>query len=361
MSEFAIIRIAKLPSYRAIASSAQHAFRERDTPNADPAKLKLNDVTGATSSEAVVAAIRSRISELDQAQPQGVKCIEYLISTSPKAFHGVCGPVLEDDYFSESLQWIKLKHEAENVVCSVVHRDETTPHMSVYVVPVVQREARTRKRSVSIKGGGREVREFPVPARAELSAKHFFGDRVKLSQLQTDFADQVGGSYGLERGKHRAFGSERIDHKTVKQFWADMDRLRREITVQAAALEVSRAKLEDGQRQFEADKAGGAAKRSLLDTIGHDLDRLQAALKDREAAVEGRIELYNSNVLIFKTKQERFSDDVRKFKEYRQGVKDLVTKLDTQRREFVEVTRGHTPDQVKKALDYLDKERVKSR
>lgn len=361
MSEFAIIRIAKLPSYRAIASSAQHAFRERDTPNADPIKLKLNNVIGAASSEAVIAAVRSRIGQLDQAQPQGVKCVEYLIAASPKAFQGLYGPLLEDDYFKESLEWIKHKHSAENVVCSVVHRDETTPHMSVYVVPVMKREAHTRKRSVSIKGGGRETREFAVPAREELSAKHFFGDRLKLSQLQTDFAEQVGKSYGLDRGKHRAIGNERIDHKTVKQFWADMDKLRRENAALAAELEISRVKLEDDRQHLEDDKAAVVTRRSLLDTIGHDMDRLQATLEEREAAVKSRIEIYNANVLNFKTNQERFSDGVLKFKEYRQGVKDLVTELNIQRREFVEVTRGHTPDQVKKALDYLDRERVKSR
>lgn len=361
MSNFAIVRVAKLPSYRAIASSAQHAFRERDTPNADPDKLKLNNVMGAASSEALIAVVRSRIAELDQAQPQGVKCVEYLITASPEAFRGLYGPLLEDDYFSESLEWIRRKHSAENVVSSVVHRDETTPHMSVYVVPVVQREAHTRKRSVSIKGGGREVREFAVSARSELSAKHFFGDRVKLSQLQTDFAEQVGKSFGLDRGKHRAFGSERIDHKAVKQFWADMDRLRKEIAAQTAELEASRVKLESDRRQLEADKGMVASRRSLLETLGHDLDRRQAALMEREAAVAGRIEIYNAKVVAFKTNHERFSEELQRFIESRQVVKDLALKLDSQRRDFAAVTRGHTPDQVKNALDYLDKVRSKSR
>ena len=41
----------------------------------------------------------------------------------------------QDAYFRDSLEWLKQRHGAENVVYAGIHRDETTPHMYAYVVP----------------------------------------------------------------------------------------------------------------------------------------------------------------------------------------------------------------------------------
>ena len=62
----------------------------------------------------------------------------------------------------------------KNIIRASVHLDETTPHMHLIVVPLTQ--------------DGR------------LSAKEFTGDKKKLKQLQTDYAEKIGSKYGLERG-----------------------------------------------------------------------------------------------------------------------------------------------------------------
>ena len=74
---------------------------------------------------------------------------------------------------------------------SVIHYDETSPHMTVYVVPMV---------------GGK------------LRASHFFDGREKLRTLQTDFAEQVGKPFGLERG----IEGSGAKHQTVKQYYANL-------------------------------------------------------------------------------------------------------------------------------------------
>lgn len=362
MAKFVILRISKLKNMKAISGSAQHTFRERDTPNADPESEWLNEITGASSSAEVIAAVKARIKAVDVVDKQAIPCIEYLITASPDQFKeggNIRGQ--KAAFFKDSLCWIKDKHGAENVICSVVHEDETTPHMVAYVVPVVLSEARIRKRSVGVKGGGREVKEYVVPARSELSAKHFFGDRRKLADMQTDFADQVGTKYGLDRGVHRPIGGERVDHKTIKRFWTEMDASRREAEALRTNLEISRAKLEDDRQCLEAEKAEVARQHSLLDVVGHDLDIRQAALKERKTAVENRVKSYNANVLIFKTRKEQFGEEVQKLNEYRQNVNNLSTKLGEQQREFTEITRGYTASQINIALDYLDKARGKSR
>ena len=70
-------------------------------------------------------------------------------------------------------KWLKDKHGSENVVGLSIHRDETTPHLVAYVVPIDEK--------------------------GNLNARHFLGGRNKLSQIQTDFAEHVKG-LGLKRG-----------------------------------------------------------------------------------------------------------------------------------------------------------------
>ena len=55
-----------------------------------------------------------------------------------------------------------------------LHRDETTPHLVAYVVPIDQK--------------------------GKLNCKEFLGGRAKLNKMQTDFANQVK-DLGLTRGK----------------------------------------------------------------------------------------------------------------------------------------------------------------
>ncbi|WP_171498881.1 MobV family relaxase, partial [Acinetobacter soli] len=81
----------------------------------------------------------------------------------------------ETAFFEQSRKWLESKYGKKNVVSTTIHRDETTPHLVAYVVPV---DEETRR----------------------LNAKKFIGgSRHTLSQMQTDFAVEVK-DLGLERG-----------------------------------------------------------------------------------------------------------------------------------------------------------------
>ena len=217
MKNFAIIRVAKLKTFGAISASAQHCFRERPTPNADTAKKNIK--IGAATSEAVIAAIRERVAAVDRADKQAVPCLEYVVASSTEQ------PMA---YFMDSLNWLKQRHGAENVVSATLHDDETTRHMTVYVVPVVEVAETTRKRSVNKQGGGREVKTEVVPAHTLLSAKHFTGGREVLSQLQSDFADHVGRRHGLDRGVKRDKAGPQVKHQSVKEWYQKREGLVKE-------------------------------------------------------------------------------------------------------------------------------------
>jgi myosin heavy subunit len=272
---YAIIRVEKLKNFGAIMASAQHCFRERETPNAD--KTVTNVTVGANSAAAVCQSVEKR---LDGAagRKNSVICLEYLITASHD---------MGNDYFQQSLDWLKQRHGAENVVSATLHNDEQTRHLSVYVVPIIQQQERTQRKSVSVKGGGREVRDVVIPARKELNAKRFCGGRKVLQQLQTDFAEQVGAKHGLERGVRRGVGSERVTRTTVKQFYATMSEKQSELSAYVDEIATCSTKMRE---KLAESKSAAAA----LQQLNADADRLQqlasAVQFERDAAAAAQAE-----------------------------------------------------------------------
>lgn len=204
---FAILRIEKHRTRARLAGALNHAFRERPTPNADPARLHMNTIFGANSTAHSLAAVDERVSLASDSSSttKSVICVEYMISATPLAME-VKSRAQQDAYLHDAINWIRQKHGAENVVSALIHRDEgTNPHVSAFVVPLVHTPAGTRKRSV-IAGTNpdgskrRETREYPKPSVVRLSATHYFPDPGALSEMQTDFAVRVGAPHGLMRG-----------------------------------------------------------------------------------------------------------------------------------------------------------------
>lgn len=236
---FTILRTAKLRTYGNIAASAEHTYRERPTPNADLTRTPQNENLGAQSSAELVAAVRSRVALAERQAKGPVLCIEYLITASPEAFARSGGHLADKDkYFDDALHWLQRKHGMANVVASSLQLDEKTPHLVAYVVPLVQREASTRKRSVIVGKDAdgkpiRETREFHQEGGISLSAKEYLGGRQKLTAMQTDFAKQVGQPHQLERG----IEGSRANHLRVKQHYGLLEQPVPTITVSPQSVE----------------------------------------------------------------------------------------------------------------------------
>ncbi len=185
---FAIYRTAKLKSMGEIGGSLSHTYRTRPTPNADENKLHLNKHIFETYNQCF-DALKNAIPE--KRRSNAVLCIEHLITASPE-WDG-WGTEKESEFFKKSVEFLNKKYGKENVIACSIHRDETTPHLIVYIVPIDE------------KGG--------------LNAKKWLGGRSKLSQTQTEFANEVK-HFGLERGLENS----KARHKTIKQFYAEIEK-----------------------------------------------------------------------------------------------------------------------------------------
>ena len=188
---YAILRTAKLKSMGEIGGSLSHTFRTRDTPNADPQRLHRNNHLSGRSPDEVMSKLKTRLPE--KRRKDAVLCVEYFIGASPDFFQKDAPFSPESDkYFKTALDWLKEKHGAENVVGCSIHRDETSPHMVAYVVPLDEN--------------------------GKLNAKKYLGGKAKLSQMQTEFAKRVA-CYGLKRG----IEGSKAKHKTIKEYYAEVN------------------------------------------------------------------------------------------------------------------------------------------
>ena len=181
----AIYRTAKLKSFGEIGGSLSHTYRTRPTPNADENKQHLNKHIFETYNQCF-DALKNAIPE--KRRSNAVLCIEHLITASP-TWSG-WGTKKEEEFFKKSLEFLNKKYGKENVIACSIHRDETTPHLIVYVVPIDE------------KGG--------------LNAKKWLGGRSKLSQTQTEFANHVK-ELGLERGLENS----KARHKTIQKYYSE--------------------------------------------------------------------------------------------------------------------------------------------
>jgi len=189
---FVILRVQKLKSLESVRRSLKHGFREQNTPNADPDKLRNNSATqGLRSSGDVIAEIAKLLPE--KRRKDAVLTLEYLVTGSPEAINGMSRDG-QDAYFRDALEWLKQRHGAENVVFSGVHRDESTPHMYAYVVPIDSSTGR-------------------------LNARKWLGGAKALNQMQSEFASMVGSTFGLVRG----IEGSKAKHQTVKRFYAAIE------------------------------------------------------------------------------------------------------------------------------------------
>lgn len=182
---FAIMRCSKLATGGSLAASLSHCYRERETHNADDARTPQNTHFGASST--VDALTRMRELWPQKRRKDAVLAVEYLFTASPE-WWTTASSEQQEEFFQRSLGWLNEKYGCDRVVTATVHRDETSPHLSAFVVPLT--------------------------ADGRLSAKEFVGNRRQLADDQTSFANKVA-DLGLSRGIE---GSQ-ATHETIASFY----------------------------------------------------------------------------------------------------------------------------------------------
>jgi membrane-bound lytic murein transglycosylase B len=187
---YAIMRCSKLKTPGGVVAALQHNFRERDTPNADPALTPTNQHLHAISTNEAMGKLRSLLPI--KHRKDAVLAVEYLMTASPEWWQ-TATPQQQDAFFSRSMDWLADKYGAVNIIAATIQRDEKTPHLSAFVVPKT--------------------------ADGRLSAKEFIGNRHLMRHDQTSFAEKVK-DLGLERG----IEGSKARHQRVQQHYGLLNR-----------------------------------------------------------------------------------------------------------------------------------------
>lgn len=172
-----------------IGGSLAHNYRLRNTPNADPLRLKNNEHDLKTAVQ-VRTAIEQRLPE--KTRKNAVLAVEYLMTASPD-WDGWKNKEKEKEFFQRAREWLIEKHGAENVISTSIHRDETTPHLVAYVVP--------------------------IDSKGNLNCREFLGGKSKLSEMQTTFHNKV-----KHLGLNRGLEGSKAEHEPMQRRYAELQK-----------------------------------------------------------------------------------------------------------------------------------------
>lgn len=200
---YAIMRSKKLVGMGSVAASLQHCYRERETHNADAARTPQNKHRAAHTTDEAMGKLRALLPE--KRRKDAVLAVEYVLTASPD-WWGQASKEHQRQFFENAQQWLTDKYGVDRVIVATEHQDETSPHLSAFVVPLTP--------------DGR------------LSAKQFIGDRRQMTADQTSYARCMA-DLGLERG----IEGSRAHHQTIKDFYAQIEQPAKHMEIDPAATE----------------------------------------------------------------------------------------------------------------------------
>ena len=331
---------------------------------------------------------------------------EGVIVTSDKAFfeeHGyVPGeplPLELQKFFADSYAFLKRQigyHGGDqNILSAAVHLDETTPHLQLYYIPVVD-EGRKKVYAKGADGkvlrnekgspvqekdkNGKSLYERVLLEQPKICSSEFWeqrGAQGSFGNLQDEFHEQVARYYGLERGE---VGSSK--KHTTKYQW-EKQQQEQELAERAAALTQKTAQIEEAdkvlqdknsnitaaekrlaQTQFRADLAEG--RRAHAEREAQRLERERERLTREVAPLSAAAEAFKQASGTKPDKKQipaLLAENARLEKELEYSIKDqhgLYTELQASEKEnaalkrdadTLRTLRTHAPDKLQEAMD----------
>lgn len=201
---YVIMRMKKLKTRASVASSGRHNFRERETPNADESLTLTNSHEKAQSTNDLMRRLTMNIPTPKNRRKNAVLAIEYMVTASPEWWQSAT-QIQKIEFEQKAKQFLTEFYGDKNIIQFSVHRDEKTPHVSAIVTPMHE---------------------------GKLNARHYCGGRAKLAEQQDRIAELMS-ELGLERG----IRGSKAKHKTIQQFYSEIQKNDRDTTVQAITAE----------------------------------------------------------------------------------------------------------------------------
>ena len=300
-----------------------------------------------------------------------------------------------EDCYAFALRQIGYHGTDKNILSAVIHLDETTPHLQLYYIPIVDEG----RKKVYAKGADgkvlRNARGSPIQAKdnrgkslyeyvplenPKICSSDFWeqrGAQISYGNLQDEFHEQVAWRYGLERGE---VGSNK--KHTTKYQWKKQQQ-EKELAEKNAALTQATAQIEEADRTLQDKNANISAAEKKLERIQFRADIAEGRQAYAERAtqkLESERERLTREVAPLSAAAEAFrqasgkkpdkkqipallAENARLEKELEYSIKDqhgLYTELQKSEKEKAilkreaEITQtliAHAPDKLQEAMD----------
>lgn len=297
----AILRTEKIKSHANVSSSIQHALRERETKNADQEKTIDNEVIVPFDEEKFIQDVEAnRTTKFLDGRNANVICLELLLTASPEHWEGKSKEDI-DKWSKENMKWVEEKFGKENIVSAVLHVDEVSPHLSVHIIPIVRDKEKQG-----------------------LGCKKWTGTPALMREMQDGYAEQMK-QFGLERGERGSIA----DHKTVQEFYAELEKIKAETLKQNPDVKVGvtpdqlrdpslgdRANIKDYKAEVIKDTV--AVMQKQVDKLTDQNKKLTAKL----LTAENKIEQQGKELSKHRANVKVTTDELHEYRE----IKDVVKK-----------------------------------
>jgi len=154
-----VCRIAKIHSMQKVGMAGSHNLRLESDANREHTNDKNNILLHGTRN--LVSDVKARLNDAEKNangkfRSNAVIAVEMILSASPQYFQNK-GAL--KDWTEANMKWLKKKY-GKNLVNVVLHLDEQTPHLHVFLVPIDQKN--------------------------KLNCRDFFGGKDKMKLLQDE-------------------------------------------------------------------------------------------------------------------------------------------------------------------------------
>lgn len=184
-----VCRIQKLHSMQKIGKAGSHNFRKESEANREHLTPKYKNKI-LIGSDDLVSDVKNRLDEAQknangEFRSNAVLAVEMILSASPEYFKDQAAL---DKWVDKNLTWLKSQY-GDNCVNAVLHLDEQTPHIHVFIVPLDKKN--------------------------KLNCREFFGGRDKMKLLQ-DQSFLAVKDLGIKRGEPKEFTG--ATHKKTREW-----------------------------------------------------------------------------------------------------------------------------------------------
>lgn len=209
-----------------------------------------------------------------KARSNSVMALDTVYTASPEFFQERTNA--ENDRFFQDCLKFHNEHFG-HIISAVVHYDETTPHLHIISVPLTK--------------DGR------------LSARDVIGNKAKMSKTQDQFFEQVGKSYGLERGVHMD-GQKKKQHISAQEH--ELREIKQKIAREQEKLEAIEHSEETARTRAQEFKQKAAELQKQIEQLQEERNNQhKSLLKLTEAKYKAQKEVKGINYTI-KDKQTKF-------------------------------------------------------